>query len=121
MTIILHLFLSVIEPGSLKKPQSLDFARLLETFDSSSLCPECEVIRTAGSRHCIVCHSCVDRYDHHCPWINNCIGIRNHNLFIVYLCVQQVSLLSTFTCSVLLIIQYAGTEMADWDNFLPLE
>ena len=91
VTIMLHLMLSLFEPGYLKN-DNIDFIRLLETFDSSSLCPECETIRTAGSRHCIICHRCVDRYDHHCPWINNCVGIRNHNVFLGYLFFQITTL-----------------------------
>lgn len=79
------MILSTASPGYLEN-KNIEFMRLLETFDSSSLCAECETIRTAGSRHCIICHRCVDRYDHHCPWINNCVGIRNHNLFVMYLC-----------------------------------
>jgi palmitoyltransferase ZDHHC13/17 len=94
LTLGLHFALSVMQPGFLRS-KTIDFARLLETFDSSSLCPECEVIRTAGSRHCIVCHRCVDRYDHHCPWINNCVGIRNHNIFLMYLNAQVATILYT--------------------------
>ena len=37
------------------------------------------------SKHCSVCDVCVARYDHHCPWVNNCIGARNHKYFIGYL------------------------------------
>lgn len=49
------------------------------------LCPDCEVIRTSRSRHCSTCGHCVERFDHHCPWINNCVGIGNHHYFMAFL------------------------------------
>ncbi|KAM9117434.1 palmitoyltransferase ZDHHC12 isoform 2-T2 [Pangshura tecta] len=48
------------------------------------------------AKHCQLCRHCVRRYDHHCPWIENCVGERNHPLFIVYLAVQLVVLLWSF-------------------------
>ena len=50
------------------------------------MCPDCEVLRTPRSRHCAICNKCVERFDHHCPWINNCVGIHNHNAFLTFLC-----------------------------------
>lgn len=45
------------------------------------------------ARHCRQCRRCVRRYDHHCPWIENCVGERNHPLFVAYLALQLVVLL----------------------------
>ncbi|XP_047624552.1 palmitoyltransferase ZDHHC12 isoform X2 [Phacochoerus africanus] len=45
------------------------------------------------ARHCRECRRCVRRYDHHCPWMENCVGERNHPLFVAYLALQLVVLL----------------------------
>lgn len=58
---------------------------MLELFDPVLLCPDCEIIRTNRSRHCSICNKCVERFDHHCPWVNNCVGINNHHYFMMFL------------------------------------
>jgi palmitoyltransferase ZDHHC9/14/18 len=49
------------------------------------LCSTCMIIRPLGVSHCRVCNSCVERYDHHCPWVGNCIGKNNYIYFYFFL------------------------------------
>ena len=75
------------DPGRIKSDPSLNFTKLLDTMEASSLCPDCKIIRTPRCRHCTLCNQCVDRYDHHCPWVNNCIGKGNFTRFYSFVVV----------------------------------
>ena len=79
------MYASCRDPGKLKPCDGQDFMELLRDINPIDLCPECEVIKSARSRHCAICNRCVERFDHHCPWINNCVGIKNHNAFVMFL------------------------------------
>ena len=44
-----------------------------------------KVLKTERSKHCDICNKCISVYDHHCPWINNCVGSNNYFLFYYFL------------------------------------
>ena len=51
-------------------------------FTDLKHCQQCLIARPLRAVHCMVCGSCVEKLDHHCPWVGNCIGKRNYRYFI---------------------------------------
>jgi palmitoyltransferase ZDHHC13/17 len=84
------------DPGFIQKPEEFDFMNLMMLVDPIQLCPDCEIVRTPRSRHCGICNRCVERYDHHCPWLNTCIGVHNHSYFMIFITLLLASLIQVF-------------------------
>ncbi|XP_051186187.2 protein S-acyltransferase 21 [Lolium perenne] len=48
-------------------------------------CNLCNTEVLKNSKHCGSCDKCVDGFDHHCRWMNNCVGRKNYATFFCLL------------------------------------
>mmetsp|Transcript_49065 Transcript_49065/g.131302 ORF Transcript_49065/g.131302 Transcript_49065/m.131302 type:complete len:352 (-) Transcript_49065:45-1100(-) len=48
-------------------------------------CKWCAKYKPDRCHHCRVCRVCILKMDHHCPWIYNCVGFKNHKYFFLLL------------------------------------
>ncbi|KAI9793298.1 MAG: palmitoyltransferase swf1 [Piccolia ochrophora] len=54
-------------------------------FHPGVLCKTCELTKPARSKHCRICKHCIEKHDHHCAWVNNCLGYNNYHHFLLLL------------------------------------
>ncbi|KAM0952239.1 putative protein S-acyltransferase [Dioscorea sansibarensis] len=62
-------------------------------------CRVCMIYRPPRTCHCLVCDNCVERFDHHCLWIGQCIGLRNYRYYMMFIFSALVFFIYIFTFS----------------------
>ncbi|ESO88486.1 hypothetical protein LOTGIDRAFT_219211 [Lottia gigantea] len=61
----------------------------------SQLCHTCRTVKPVRAKHCRICNRCIKEFDHHCPYIYNCVGYNNRVSFVIFvICVAINGLIS---------------------------
>jgi len=77
----------------------------------AKFCKHCRLPKPPRSHHCHTCGTCVLKMDHHCPWINSCVGYHNHRYFtllVLYLALNCLFAVCT------LLLHYFGFLQSDY-------
>jgi len=55
-----------------------------DSFRMCSYCIKCDDVKPYGTSHCSTCNKCIVDLDHHCPFLQNCVGKHNVRAFICF-------------------------------------
>ena len=59
-------------------------------FKKGVICRTCKAEKPARSKHCRLCDVELARFDHHCIWINQCVGLGNVRSFLLFLLFNNI-------------------------------
>ena len=92
-------------------------------FDEAHFCTLCMIRKPLRSKHCRRCNRCIAREDHHCPWVDNCVGVNNHKQFILYVIfmIAGIGFVINLTLAYLSVLPEPAAEISEQCTFLAKE
>ena len=65
-------------------PLNSSNSAVIPMIPGQKVCRKCIFPKPTRAHHCSICARCILNQDHHCPWINNCVGHLNHRYFFQF-------------------------------------
>ena len=73
-----------------------------DSFRNCAYCMKCDDVKPFGTSHCSTCNKCIVDLDHHCPFLQNCVGKHNVRAFTCFCLWCSLGCLLAFIVAILL-------------------
>lgn len=111
-----HLRAMLTDPGAVPKGNATkEYMESLQLKPGEVIykCPKCCSIKPERAHHCSICKRCIRKMDHHCPWVNNCVGENNQRFFVLF--TMYICLISTHALG-LCMLHFFSCVQVQWDE-----
>ncbi|XP_031197437.1 palmitoyltransferase ZDHHC7 isoform X1 [Mastomys coucha] len=109
-----HLRTMLTDPGAVPKGNATkEYMESLQLKPGEVIykCPKCCCIKPERAHHCSICKRCIRKMDHHCPWVNNCVGEKNQRFFVLF---TMYIALSSVHALILCGLQFISCVRGQW-------
>lgn len=116
ITIFIPTYIEPSDPFLIKelakksKCEKHKIAYLLEINITQDFCLICCSNIKSTSKHCKSCDRCVDNFDHHCIWLNNCVGQANYRYFILLIVTLLIESVYTIVTTLTFVIKILNNK-----------
>lgn len=122
---ISHLSALLIDPADSELRRLHRNDRIVPEFDrtkhshviENGRCHLCNIkTSSVRTKHCSVCNKCVGKFDHHCKWLNHCVGGRNYVAFLMCVVSAVIAALVILAAAISQIVFYhiKPEWLSDW-------
>jgi len=89
--------------GGAPAEKSGDAGKAAQEAEQEARCDICDAAKPPDTHHCRRCKRCVYRMDHHCVFLNTCVGAGNHRYFLLFLFWVTLATLYVAVCSFIVV------------------
>ena len=127
IVIALSLISTYIDPSDLLLKQELlkreKYIKQNEKFTlqfskKDLICIICCCNINNDSKHCKKCNKCIEHFDHHCNWLNNCIGKLNYSYFYLLLLILIINFILNIVICALSLFSKENKHKSKYDSII---